>query len=256
MRIIGLVGRAGCGKDTVKQMLMEIIGAAPLSFADPMKELAREVFEFSYEQLYGPSDARNHPDPRYGAMGTRWYNRVGRWLRRKRIQRNWARATDRFLDYHQKWLNELVPNWEKQFPYAASKLTDWFFDLQRHDVISPRLVLQTLGTEWGRSVHENLWVLVAGERAEKKLTMSNVVISDVRFINEARILRNEYGAEIWKIERPSVKKLGAGVKNHPSERDIDTPEMAALVTRIIHNNLSLDALRIRVCTAALTTKDT
>lgn len=68
--IIGLVGRAGSGKDTVAGMLTEILGgAASLSFAEPLKRFCGEVFDFSLQQLYGPSEARNAPDLRYPRAG-------------------------------------------------------------------------------------------------------------------------------------------------------------------------------------------
>lgn len=64
--IIGLVGRAGSGKDTVGGMISRHLGNVHLlSFATPLKQFCRDVFDFSDEQLYGPSECRNAPDPRY-----------------------------------------------------------------------------------------------------------------------------------------------------------------------------------------------
>lgn len=67
--LIGLVGRAGSGKDTVGGF---IAGSPALktptavtSFAEPMKVFCKEVFDFTHEQLYGPSELRNAPDRRY-----------------------------------------------------------------------------------------------------------------------------------------------------------------------------------------------
>lgn len=60
-RIIALAGRAGSGKNTVAAML----GGAEISFAEPLKRFCQEVFAFTDEQVFGPSEARNRPDGRY-----------------------------------------------------------------------------------------------------------------------------------------------------------------------------------------------
>lgn len=59
--IIGLVGKSGSGKDTVAQLLY----ARRMSFADPLKEFCQQVFGWDTETLWGASDRRNQPDPRY-----------------------------------------------------------------------------------------------------------------------------------------------------------------------------------------------
>lgn len=40
-------------------------GFVKVSMADPFKRIAKEIYEFSDEQLWGPSQARNYPDTRY-----------------------------------------------------------------------------------------------------------------------------------------------------------------------------------------------
>ncbi len=62
MKLIGLVGKAGSGKDSAAAM---IPGARRFSFADPLKEFCRDVFGWDRETLWGPSELRNKPDPRY-----------------------------------------------------------------------------------------------------------------------------------------------------------------------------------------------
>lgn len=68
--IIGLCGRAGSGKDTLAKVVCESksiveVTFGAISFAQPMKKFCEEVFDFSYEQLYGPSERRNAGDERY-----------------------------------------------------------------------------------------------------------------------------------------------------------------------------------------------
>lgn len=51
--IIGLGYKKGSGKDTVADFLVRNHGFTKLSFADPLKAAAREIFGFDQEQLYG-----------------------------------------------------------------------------------------------------------------------------------------------------------------------------------------------------------
>lgn len=69
--------------------------------------------------------------------------------------------------------------------------------------VTRRKVLQTLGTEWGRTcVHPEVWVRIAllniGELFDAGET---VVIDDVRFLNEYATIK-QLGGEMWMINRP------------------------------------------------------
>jgi hypothetical protein len=72
------------------------------------------------------------------------------------------------------------------------------------DSITPRRLMQTLGTEWGRTlVHPSLWCLIMARRLHASTyTSQRIVITDVRFDNEARIVRGRRG-HVWAIVRPS-----------------------------------------------------
>lgn len=63
--IISLTGNMGVGKDTMADYLVEYYGFVKVSMADPFKRIAKDVYEFSDEQLWGPSAARNQDDKRY-----------------------------------------------------------------------------------------------------------------------------------------------------------------------------------------------
>lgn len=80
---------------------------------------------------------------------------------------------------------------------------------------SPRQLMQTLGTEWGRNcIHPDLWTLLAERQVEhaRQRQFTGLVLSDVRFPNEAdMILRN--GGVLWHIHRDSAES----VSEHVSE---------------------------------------
>jgi hypothetical protein len=97
-----------------------------------------------------------------------------------------------------------------------------------------RRFLQDLGLGAREIIHEDIWV-------NKALSMmvdeGNYVITDVRFKNEAEVLKLA-GAQIWRVERTGVE----AVNNHISEHDLDTWEFDAY----IHNNSTLEDLMFLV----------
>lgn len=107
-----------------------------------------------------------------------------------------------------------MEQWEDR-EWKETKLADLGF--------SPRRAAQTLGTEWGRSMHQALWVqLVARELArydsmDHELVQRPVgmVISDVRFEDEATWVRENHG-QVWHILRPGI----ASVESHVSEKGV------------------------------------
>lgn len=57
-KLIGLTGKAGCGKSTVADMLRGH-GYQIESLADPIKRIVQDLFGASAGQLWGPSERRN-----------------------------------------------------------------------------------------------------------------------------------------------------------------------------------------------------
>lgn len=63
--LLGVSGFAGSGKDTVADFLTQDLRFNKVALADPLKRICRDVYAFTDEQLWGPSQFRNTPDPRY-----------------------------------------------------------------------------------------------------------------------------------------------------------------------------------------------
>jgi hypothetical protein len=83
---------------------------------------------------------------------------------------------------------------------------------------TPRELLQTLGTEWGRqNVCPDVWIKLLRRRIESLAEQGIAVIAvcDVRFDNEAEFLRG-LGGEVWHVRRPGCQ--GAG--DHSSESGV------------------------------------
>jgi len=97
--------------------------------------------------------------------------------------------------------------------------------------ISPRVALQTLGTEWGRNtINSDLWIL----RAQKEMEQhENIVISDCRFDDEAEAVISSGGIVI-EIVRQGINQVAA----HSSESGISS----SLINYQIENNGTLPEL--------------
>ncbi len=143
--IIGLHGRARCGKDTIADHLVACHGFRKVSFAAPIREMACKIFGVDLYQL------------------------------------------------------EIIKE-----------------TVDLHIGRSPREIMQTLGTEWGRNIHPHLWLIVA-QRAISSTTNEGypVVVSDVRFENEAQLIR-DMGGRVWHVQRPEAN----AVRGHASEAGI------------------------------------
>lgn len=103
-----------------------------------------------------------------------------------------------------------MPEHVLRHPSVKGRTVEWLGQ-------SPRALLQTLGTEWGReTVALDLWVRIGMERAERAIAagVSTVVFADVRFENEAAEIRRRGGA-IWHVDRPGIDR-----DSHVSEAGI------------------------------------
>lgn len=104
---------------------------------------------------------------------------------------------------------------------------------------TPRQLLQTLGTEWGRScVGQDVWIRMLERRIAhfKAAGVSEVVVSDVRFNNEARWIR-EQGGQVWHVYRPGLESDG-----HASEAGVERHDDDV----VIENSGNLEGLRAAV----------
>ena len=148
--LIGLMGQAGAGKDTVADHLEAEYAFERIGFADPILEMLLALF-----------------------------HRAG-------ISEAWA--VERALK-------------EQPTPLGASY----------------RRLAQTLGTEWGRdTVAPDLWIRVAELQLEQARACSlHVVISDVRFANEAAWIRSQGGVLVRVLRRDLPP-----VAPHVSEREL------------------------------------
>jgi hypothetical protein len=79
---------------------------------------------------------------------------------------------------------------------------------------TPRHLMQTLGTEWGRNlIGEDVWV----EAVRNQILTSDadtIIIDDLRFQNEAEMVR-ALGGEVWSVSRGGIDYSGEHASESP-----------------------------------------
>lgn len=202
--IIGISGLAGSGKDTVADIFLKRKGIVKIALADPIKRFVKELWDFSYSQLWGESSQRSVQDIRFS----------------KEVNGN--------IEY-----------------------------------LTPRKCLQHLGTEGARFLDEDVFVRYGIKQAKLLLSscylnnsptagvyvsdafnpIKAVIISDVRFINEIKYIKQE-GGIIIKVVRPNAG-LKEGFATHQSESEQSSVSNLSF-NEIIDNSGTIDDLTIKV----------
>lgn len=233
MNIIGICGQKNSGKSTMARFIAELVpGTVEVALAEPLKRFCADVFGWGDDVLDGPSEMRERPDTRY--------------------PRGWS-----------------CPARGGEPAY-----------------LTPRFALQRLGTQFGRVCYEDVWVDYALREAKKWLQVDGeyrtedageygqvgaratlVVIPDVRFVNEARKIR-EAGGRVWRVSRARGRLLepvqvtrgmelsatvtdDASDTDDASEREQFSAEMDKYINWDIVNGQTLALLRedvrLRLC---------
>jgi hypothetical protein len=238
--ILGICGSAGSGKDTAADYLVKE-GVVKVGLADPIKRFTLHVFAPAFSNknvairtLWGESHYRNAPIFSSLEEQREFVNKATKWLR----------GSDGDVEF----VSEMIPGpWIEPHQEALYALYDWLNDLQegKYGLLSSRIVLQTLGTEWGRTVDQDVWVRYAMSVAlclkrggycysgvdglTKRPGVAamfytfrsrNVVIPDVRFLNEIEAIRS-MGGKVIRLRRSSIENRPAvGVAGHASEAEL------------------------------------
>lgn len=221
--IYGINGQAESGKDLVADWMCQHLGLVKVSFADPMKRFAMQVFDFTEEQLWGPSKSRNDADER---------------------EHLWMSALPKFNWAANELISAVIPE-DKARAYVT--LMEWFTKLRKENpTLSPRICLQTLGTEWGRQLKPDMWLRYAYNKIvptiqdglfyhhtkglyhapsefKDKGPYKGVVIADHRFINEIAETRQQ-GGIMLRVKRKSLEErraagVNVGIQGHQSETE-------------------------------------
>ena len=95
------------------------------------------------------------------------------------------------------------------------------------EIVTPRMILQKMGTEATRNVfHEDFWVHALAKRIEKE---KDVVITDVRFPNEVKFIRDSGGFIVRVVRGPDPvwydTAHNANRLNNPKLMNVEFPNI-------------------------------
>lgn len=214
-RVVGICGRASSGKDTVAVHMVRNHGFKQLSLAQHIKDFCGKVFGFSQKQLWGSSSHREQI-----------------------ITVNWDKAQHNLFTHGPVWLELLG------FPGHMQDLRNAFTFLATHYTsgVSARVVLQYMGTEFGRAkLGDDVWINALLRTAQEELINGaiGVVVSDVRFKNEINAIKNAKGRVIRLLR--NFDAAGTGIVNHVSEMEQGSIPLEEF-SFVLNNRGTLDEL--------------
>jgi hypothetical protein len=132
-----------------------------------------------------------------------------------------AKFPDRFGRYA--FARPLKEACEKMFGFSMEQMEDRLLKEQVDPFwgFTPRKALQLLGTEYGRGMlRDDVWIRRAEQELMKNSKSSRgMIITDVRFPNEAEWIRGKDNAVLLYLEVPGLKRDER--YNHASEAGID-----------------------------------
>lgn len=216
MLILGLSGVARSGKDTTADYLVKNYNFLKISLADPIKRYAMNMFDLSYDQLWG--DLKDIIDPRYPRICAHGYkelrdceictNLPSCFCPREFVQFLGTEFGRRF--YPNIWLDMLFRELKKYCEY-----TNKFHDKDCHTISMSFKYYPDKGF-----ICEDDYNLV---NMVYDTFYTGAVIPDERFINEIDYVdekgkEKDWEVEQWRIKRPGLF-LNSEVSKHASEAE-------------------------------------
>lgn len=118
------------------------------------------------------------------------------------------------------WDRELLEGQSKHSREWREQVDEWWSDRLGRE-ITPRLVLQQWGTEVCRKAfHDDIWIASVENKLRK--TKDDIVISDLRFPNELRAIKNSGGItiRITRGQNPEWYDAAAAYNRGPNGNEL------------------------------------
>lgn len=206
--LVGLIGAKGAGKDTAASHLLAAHGFTRLAFADPLYAEAAQAYGVTVAYLAN-RETKEKP----------------------LVQLQLKKCRDKhFVEIALRELRK-----DRQMPHSrcrggSARLVRQWINRELRKPRSPRWVLQVWGTAYRRQSvygHDSYWLDQAAAMVRAHPHRS-YVITDVRFINEARLVE-AMGGILVRVRRPVIEEAlalerqkGGVVALHPSETELLT----------------------------------
>lgn len=155
-----------------------------------------------------------------------------------------ALALDPIVGYHYV-AGELHEPVDKVVPIRLSELIDKYGPEKAKEHPEVRRTYQRMGTEVGRNtLWEDMWIRKVFDLVDADFKGKNIVISDVRFLNEARYIGVTRRGYVFRVIRPGAGLEGE-LADHISETQLsDASE--GIYDGFIHNDGTLGDLEEKV----------
>lgn len=132
--------------------------------------------------------------------------------------------------------------------YQGDARLEYLFGSKKEEVIphlgvTGRHLMQTLGTEWGRNmIHSDIWINILLNNPIFQ-SWEKVVVDDVRFLYEAKALRDN-GAKLIRITRPGIEcgSHSSEQESQEIEADFEIINSGDLVTLSAHLKIAIETL--------------
>jgi len=129
---------------------------------------------------------------------------------------------------------------------AWRELEDPFWTKEMNRIVTPRLVLQLIGTEVMRNgFFDGIWVSIVKQRLLTE-SATDWVLPDTRFSNEVSMLQS-IGGQVWRVKRGQDPQWFVNYVETGSEpADIHPSEWSwarSKFDRVIENDSDLDSLK-------------
>lgn len=184
--IISFSGKARAGKDTCADVLVNKFGFKKFNLADPIKTICSRVFDLPVNCFYDAD------------------------LKDKIFDRT-IKITSSHVD---KLISEVS---ERGFTIDSAKELELFENCVGAEMISPRNILQFIGTDiCRRIIDDEIWLTMFIQ--ECNTFDGHVVCADARFPNERERIKRNGGLNVF-VERPDL----VSVDSHISENLLGEP---------------------------------
>jgi hypothetical protein len=216
--IISITGNKGSGKDTVADYLCKKYEFTKFAFADPIKCLAQDIFDFDMDDLWGPSENRDIPNKKYP------------------IKCPECHGSGAYLIHYDEEDDGV------SFVECPVCGGDGI-----HSYLIPRTVLQKFG-DAGRACYPDIWAeKTIRDIQEQNNFIKNAIVSDCRMKNEMAIVKKNGGKTI-RIKRKNL----INTSTHSSETEqLEIPDSD--FDYVINNDSTLEDLEKEIdkCMQAL-----
>jgi len=226
--VIILSGKKQSGKDTFYKVAKSYIEdnypnitLTKFAYAEPLKEICRKIYDLSDDQING--NLKEVPDERYPVRDDILARKLGMFADGSGI--NGTSDPAQFQGCNPIYQLGYTPG-----DTVSSK--DWILPPKDgvYGYLTPRLIMQKIGTEVCRSVYNDTWVLSAWRDKVvpwlqlESNHMSIIVCTDARFANEITLMQ-KLVSDYADIKIRTIKILretsSAGSDQHISEQDIN-----------------------------------